>query len=337
MKRILVFAASISVAICSVAFGARSSAQTSLQWQAGQPFDNGIESAVAVLQSGLVVEVHQSAKDHSYWYHCGQLQKDRTTWSIEWGESHRIDAFDGSAASIAISKAGYIVFVHSRYDELSYWVGHLSPVGGPQQTIDWMVQGYHYDSGYRPNVAITAEGRLIEVHESPQGGGNRLFSRLGEFSNTADGDFHINWISGKNGLRYDRGVLPHIAVNDQFQVVEVHQVNSEQLLHYHRGSVTDTYLGMWPSVRYDSNGGQAAVALANSGLAIEVHTSASRVYSRLGTLPQDASGLIEWSTSTEIGWPGFSAGSPSVATDGQVAVATWESKGALFWSAANLR
>lgn len=329
---------SVLASLCSIVVCSSSVAQTPLAWSNATPFDTGSRSSVAVLPSGLVVEIHQGERSSTYWYHCGQLQQDHGNWSITWGKSQQIKNTPlGDPPSVAVTRDGYVVWVYSDFDELYYSVGQLSPTGGSEQTVNWLVEHYHYDTGYRPNITINGDGRLIEVHEGPMGTSNRLYLRTGGLTNPSAGDFHIQWSSGKNGLKYDTGVLPHIAVNDSLQVVEVHQVPNEELLHYHRGELLPTNVGLLPSNRYDDHGAEPAVALTGNGTAIEVDTFGARVFSRTGTLPPDSSGRVNWSRKVEIGWPGFSASHPSVATNGQVAVATWDSQGSLYWAVAPLQ
>jgi hypothetical protein len=56
------------------------------------------------------------------------------------------------------------------------------------------------------------------------GGSSGLYYRVGQLGNPAGGDYTIAWSSGSTGVKYDDGVNPHIAINNQKQVVEVHQV-----------------------------------------------------------------------------------------------------------------
>jgi hypothetical protein len=48
----------------------------------------------------------------------------------------------------------------------------------------------------------------------------------------------VQWDSGQYGIQYDDGINPHIAINNLNQIVSVHQVPGEPLLHYRRGTVT---------------------------------------------------------------------------------------------------
>jgi hypothetical protein len=313
---------------------------TSLLWKTASAFDTGNNSSVAVLPTGLVVEVHRSPNNGMYWYHLGQLQKDVDgNWSMSWGPSQRVPTYsDGDAPSLAVTNKGYVVFVWSRYDALYYGVGRVSPTGGTDQLIDWMVQDYKYDNGYRPSIATTGNGDLVEAHEAPAGGGHALYLRTGTMENASIGDFHIHWTSGKSGLKYDAGVVPHIAMNDIYQLVEVHQVTGEHLLHYRRGEWLQTNVGFWPSQRYDNDSAKPADALTLNGTVIELHVTGSRIYSRTGTLPKNSSGLVTWSpTVSELGLLDKTADLPAIATNGHVAIATWESKDTLYWSVAPLQ
>ena len=67
---------------------------------------------------------------------------------------------------------------------------------------------------------------IAEAHES--NGGKGIFYRLGHLSAPGSGDFNIVWDSGSKGQPYDEGVNPHIAIDDNNNVVEVHQVASNE-------------------------------------------------------------------------------------------------------------
>jgi hypothetical protein len=171
-------------------------------------------------------------------------------------------------------------------------------------------------------------GVIVGVHESNAFSGTGLYYRVGQFNNPAAGDYTIAWSSGSTGVNYDDGINPHIAINNQNQVVEVHQVTLESLLHYRRGIVIEGKITFAESQRYDDEALQPAVALLDNGLVLEVHSSGEGLYSRTGKLDPSNSTLIDWSPSVKNA-DGDHIANPALATNGKYAFHTHEKNGFL--------
>jgi hypothetical protein len=188
----------------------------------------------------------------------------------------------------------------------------------------------YWDRGFHTSIAINDNGFIVGVHESNQGTG--LYYRLGQLRNPAEGNYTIAWSSG--GVKYDDGINPHIAINNHNQVVEVHQVTGEKLLHYRRGTVSKGDITFAASQRYDNNAMQPAVALLDSALVLEVH-SKDGLNSRTGKLDPANSTLIQWSPSVKIGGTA-SIAFPALATNGRYAFRTHEENSKLYYSGAEI-
>jgi hypothetical protein len=246
---------------------------------------------------------------------------------IVWGRSQRAPDVYGSWPAVAISKEGYVVVVHSTVQyadnsprsgsEQYYRIGKIDPNGHVNQSISWKTDLIHWDGGYHTSIAINDTGLIVGVHESNARQGTGLYYRVGQLRNPAGGDYTIAWSSGSTGVNYDYGINPHIAINNHNQVVEVHQVTNESLLHYRRGTVSEGKINFAASQRYDNDAKQPAVALLDSGLVLEVH-SRDGLYSRTGKLDPSNSTLIEWSPSVKNGGSD-SIEYPALATSGEYA------------------
>jgi hypothetical protein len=162
---------------------------------------------------------------------------------------------------------------------------------------------------------ITASS--LGVHESNTAG-TGLYYRVGHLRNPAGGDYTIAWTSGFTGIGYDDGINPHIAINNYNEVVEVHQVTGEMLLHYRRGTVSRGKITFAQSKRYDNYARTPAVALLDSGMVLEVH-ALDGLYSRRGTLSLSNSTDIEWASSVIVDGD-KTVKYPAVATNGTDAV-----------------
>jgi hypothetical protein len=145
---------------------------------------------------------------------------------------------------------------------------------------------------------LTPQSAIVGVHESG-GGGNGLCYRVGHLRNPAGYDYTIQWDSPTWGIYYDEGINPHIAINNLNEVVQVHQVPSEQLLHYRRGVINGGTILFEASRRYDNYAEQPAVALLDSGLVLEVHSLGGLIY-RTGRLSLSNAEEIEWAEPVKL-------------------------------------
>jgi hypothetical protein len=147
-----------------------------------------------------------------------------------------------------------------------------------------------------------------------------MYYRVGHLRNPAGGDYTIQWDSPSWGVYYDDGINPHIAINNFNQVVAVHQVPGEHLLHYWRGTITGGTIHFAQSRRYDENAERPAVALLDSGLVLEVHSLGGLASSR-GWLSLSNSWEIEWSPAKKED-PNDCIEYPALAANGTYAIQT---------------
>jgi hypothetical protein len=308
-----------------------------LQFGSSLRYDNGVDTSVALHSSGLILEFHRSQNTDSIWYRLGKLVPPDVN-NVTWGGSHNVGV-DGFWPAVALTKEGYVIEVHSdraskKGSKQFYHVGTIDPYGDENQTISWKTDFIHWDGGFHTSIAINGNGVIVGVHESNTGG-TGLYYRVGHLRNPAGGDYTIAWTSGTTGIGYDDGINPHIAINNNNQVVEVHQVTDEDLLHYRRGTLFAGRITFAQSQRYDNDAAQPAVALLDSGLVLEVHSAGDDLNSRTGTLNPSNSTIIEWSTPVEIDTVNGST-YPALATNGNYAIQTHELAfgGGLFFSTA---
>jgi hypothetical protein len=105
--------------------------------------------------------------------------------------------------------------------------------------------------------------------------------------------------SARTGYLRDTGSNPAIAINDQGQVVEVHDNGSGDLWYWTGQYGSDGRLTWLRHGKYDT-GKTADVALNDDGTVVEVHqaSSGNNLWSRVGHL--DAAGEITWSASAKF-------------------------------------
>jgi hypothetical protein len=297
-----------------------------LQFNPFDLYDYGTQSSIALHSSGLALEFHRSPNDHTIWYRVGKQIPLNQNY-ILWANSQRASGAYGYWPAVALSKEGYVIEVHSDRERKNgsqqfYRIGKIDPNGDENQSISWKTDFINWDGGFHTSIAINDNGLIVGVREINASSGTGLYYRVGQLKNPAGGDYTIAWSSGSTGVKYDDGVNPHIAINSYNQVVEVHQVTGESLLHYRRGTVSAGKITFAESQRYDNDARQPAVALLDSGLVLEVHTWGV-LYSRTGKLDPSNSTLIDWSTPLKNGGS-ESVEYPALATNGRYAFQTHE-------------
>jgi hypothetical protein len=322
-------------------------ARTRIDWPDFKSFDTGYESSVAIHPSGLIIEVHSSGSSvityTGLYYRIGKL--DPETGTVTWGPSRRWvgPGTNGSWPAVAITKEGYAILTYSnaftkKNATLRYSVGTLDLEGTTDQLISFKVQNTQFDTGFHDSVSVNYNGTIAEVHEAD--GGKGIFYRLGHLNAPGSDDFTIVWDTGTNGQKYDNGVNPHISINDNNDVVEVHQVASDDhLLHYARGKASAKQIVFATDhPRYSDNGRRPTVVLLNNGYVIELHDANYdkrngrwEFFNRVGTLDKNGSTLINWSSNTRLGYIDTTGG---IGTDGTHLIATVGSGIYLYYSAA---
>jgi hypothetical protein len=318
-----------SLATMCLALSANVAGAQTLNWTTPKEYDNGIQTALASHSAGLDLEAHQSSSPGlDLWYRFGSLNARNEAW----GKSQTLP-FSGSWPNVAISREGYVILIYSngRFKSnsgLSYAIGFMDVYGGLNQAIKWLTpEGERFDSGFHSSTAINRNGVIVEVHESGSGG-TGLYYRVGHLEHATGGGPSIVWDSGTNGVKYDDGVNPHIAINNNDEVVEVHQVSGEHYVHYRRGFVSGGKLVFGGSARYDNHSYAPAVALLDNGLVTELHRGSDySISARTAILDPNSPDKVIWFDAKVINNDDSrNANNPAVASSGRYALGTWTSE-----------
>jgi hypothetical protein len=318
--------------------------KTLIDWTELKSFDTGYESSVAIHPSGLIVEVHSSGQSYltynGLFYRIGKL--DPTQGTVTWGPSRRWVTKDknGSWPAVAVTREGYAILTYSNAFTksnavLRYSVGTLDLNGGTDQLIGFKVQDAKLDTGFHDSISVNYNGTIAEAHESD--GKKGMYYRLGHLNAPGSGDFNIVWDSGTGGQWWDDGVNPQIAINDNNDVVEVHQASADDYrLHYTRAKISGNRITFGKEHPFFSTGNRPAVTLLNNGDVIEMHGGKQDVRNgpwelryRVGRLDPNNSTLINWPDGTTIGYIENMGG---VGTDGTYLVSTAQRGIYLFYS-----
>jgi hypothetical protein len=315
-----------------------------INWADFSTFDTGYESSVAIHPSGLIVEVHSSGQTiftyTGLYYRIGKLDPAKET--VSWGPSRRwVSAGrNGSWPAVAITKEGYAILTYSNAFTksnavLRYSVGTLDLNGGTDQLIDFKEQNLKLDTGFHDSISVNYNGTIAEAHESD--GKKGMYYRLGHLKAPASGNFTIVWDSGDGGQWWDDGVNPNIAINDNNDVVEVHQASSDDhRLHYTRAKISGNRITFGKDHPFFSTGNRPAVTLLNNGYVVEMHggnydkkNGLWELRYRVGSLDPNAPTLINWPDGTTVGYIDNMGG---VATNGNYLVSTAQRSIHLYYS-----
>ena len=318
--------------------------KTLIDWADFDTFDTGYESSVAMHPSGLIVEVHSSGQTfltyNGLFYRIGKL--DPTKGTVAWGPSRRWVTKDknGSWPAVAITKEGYAILTYSNAFTksnavLRYSVGTLDLNGGTDQLINFKVQNEKLDTGFHDSISVNYNGTIAEAHEAD--GKKGMYYRLGHLKAPASGNFNIVWDSGDRGQPWDDGVNPQIAINDNNDVVEVHQASAnDHRLHYTRAKISGNRITFGKDHPFFSAGERPAVTLLNNGYLVEMHasnydkkTGLSELRYRAGTLDRNNATLINWPDGTTIGYVANPGG---IGTNGAYLVSTAQRGTHLYYS-----
>ena len=206
-----------------------------ISWGKSIRYDTGSTLAVAMDNSGNIVEVHRGyGNPENHYYLVGKL--DASTKTITWGKSTKYDT--GSTLAVAMDDRGNIVEVHCGYgnpDNHYYLVGKLNAAS---KSITWG-DSIKYDTGSLLAVAMDNVGNVVEVHcaerdETPipidlPSPHFYLVGALGK-DYLAESPPTVAWGASR---KYDKGVGLAVAMDDNGNVVEVHSAGENSDNHFY--------------------------------------------------------------------------------------------------------
>jgi hypothetical protein len=253
-------------------------AQT-LRWSTPVTYDKGTQSAVAMNDLGMVVEVHKSQNKNTLYYHIGKVE--RNTGTVTWGKSQYVDTGrDTTFPTVAFARNTVIISYMADGLKLFYRTGTLDPTGSLDQAISWFVTDKQYDTGGYPSISMNTSGQVLEVHVNNLSD-KKLFYRYGRIdpeSRTPD----ITWITGANGIAYDYGVTPRASINDGGSFVEVHQEGYGSNLHYIRGYVLNNKVTFRATQFLPKTGTTPSVVFTRFHLAVSTLINSNSLFSTAG-------------------------------------------------------
>lgn len=284
----------------------------SVYFGAPETYDSGVVPRIAAA-NGTLVEVHESERRRALFYHVGT----RTGGLVRFGPSRPMG--NGMNPAVAVNAGGTVVEVHVTDSlgshQMYYRVGQVQAA---DKTINFG-QSLRYDTGYRPQVGLNANGAVVEVHETT----NRFFpSRYWYRVGVVDpGSKTISFGGGK---WYADGKTPTVAINNANVAIEFFRWRAQRGDHHlwYRVGAFDPRaktITFGPRIYYEE-GERPAVALTDDGFVIVVHQSYphANLFSRIGKV-NVATKAIDWVDRGSFLYLRL-AWDPAVALDGATAV-----------------
>ena len=185
-----------------------------IEWGNSHNFGKGSHPTISINDDGTVVVVHKSQWHRRLFYRVGSVSKEdlMITWSRE--ESTYYDS--GMRPVVALNNKGQVLEMHMTSTFGSY--STLYRVGTLQEdsTVTWP-DSVRYRNGKRPQVALNDKGTVVEVHEQAPPS-SAIICAVGQIQSSDPTT--VEW-----GLMFilGRGSNPQIAINNDDQVVEVHE------------------------------------------------------------------------------------------------------------------
>lgn len=174
-----------------------------IDWGGSTDYTTGEFPTVATTKDGYVIEIHGgSRKNESLYYNIGRVSTDGK--NIEWiVKGKQYDT--GQTPSVAVTPDGKIIETH-RGNETTKLYYNIGTVDAEGKSINWNEKGEKYDTGRQPSVAVTPDGKIIEVHRGR--GSQSLYCTIGTVN--TDGK-NIDWVK-EQGTYYTTGHNPSVTV-----------------------------------------------------------------------------------------------------------------------------
>jgi hypothetical protein len=227
------------------------------------------------------------------------------------------DRYDtGKSPDIALNNGNVVVEVHESQGTNTLWY-RVGKVNGKEIKWENNEKSVKYDDGVQPSVAINNNGLVVEVHKSENF--HTLYYRVGRVK--SDGTIWVKDDQSKS-VKYDDGVQPSVAINNNGLVVEVHKSESHDTLWYRVGKVNGDKID-WEnnkkSIEYDA-GVQPSVAITDDGLVVEVHKSQSygTLWYRVGRVKSDGTIWVKDDQSKSVKYDAGVQPSVAITNDGLV-------------------
>lgn len=303
--------------------GAESAATCQVRWYGPNGYGAGSNPTIAIDGgSRFFVEIHERG---ALTYRLGRAN------SFENPELGPVETVQigGDTPGVAMNADGLLIEVHKQYsvgavNNLVYYrLGKVDLSGSVNQKIAWSSPAYPIEGGQYPQVAINDLGRVVEVHESNNLTNHKLYYNLG-YADKVGENYYMSW-DKLQGTEYNTGRRPHITIDNQGNVIEVHQAVSNNDLHYRRGRIVNGSI-QWtaapPNGRYETgNGRLPSVAQNGAGFVLEAHqTSANNAVRTLYGQVNANISVIDW-TNPGVTWT--NAANVAVSTSGPVAIAAY--------------
>ncbi|MFA8300929.1 MAG: hypothetical protein ACEPOV_12250 [Hyphomicrobiales bacterium] len=178
---------------------------SNIQWGNSATFSTGENPKIAFNKNNIIVVVYHNRANSALYYKVGIVNPNTKT--IAWG-AERSNGGRGNNQSISMNNLNMVVDVYEGENNqgLFYRFGILSPA---TKTIIWD-NPQHYQSGSHPDVALSDNNFVSEVHYGSKESGSAIYKLYTMGGSVSNGK--IVW--SQNPTSYASGVTPCIAANN---------------------------------------------------------------------------------------------------------------------------
>ena len=198
----------------------------------------GKRPSVALAHERIAVLVYEGRAERKLHYCVGEVGEQGV---IEWCIHHQCS--NGVNPSVASNNMLAVVMVHEDDGESKLWCkcGIVNP---DTKELTWS-QSQFYGLGTQPTVALRVDGKLVEMHEEKHSFKKHLYYRLGQL------DMENQCIHWEESMKIGKGRNPSVTVSDEGVVLEVHENDNDNGLHYSVGELRENHIEWGQVHQYD--------------------------------------------------------------------------------------
>jgi len=249
-----------------------------VQWNLGPSYDSGQHPAIAIDNSGAVLQFHEGGSSNIYW-DVAQRSGNTVTWNIV-GKKRG----GGDWPTVAMRDNGTFLEIHSGGTINLYWETGTASANN----VSWDQSGGTYISdGNHPSVAMNSSNLVIVMFTQ---GNNSLQYNIGQLSGSGSST-SITW--NATLVPYTSGDHASIVVNDNGCILEVHSNNDYLYFNIGTyGSSSITWKPNGPFYLYGVQGQTTGLALRDDGMVCLIYEYNNSLFYGLGRL--DATNESIW-------------------------------------------
>jgi hypothetical protein len=242
-----------------------------IKWiQEPQYMSDGHYAKVAINDSKVVVEVHQSWWWNTLWYSIGTLDEQAKTikWSVK---DHAFESGDCNPA-VALSNDGTVIIVYEQCKKTFYRVGEVKK---DATEITWHGSGAEDHELFdiptkEPSIGMNENGLVVVAANASGVKNDKIVLHIG----TLEKNHSITWKDFDLALSEDvSGYTPVVAINKHNHIISVHMTKKLYVMY---GVINEDgrrieWSEQGKPLQFDPRGSYPAVTLNSKGQVVRMH------------------------------------------------------------------